>query len=569
LAVALVCTPAAGADNASASSEVIERQELETEPGQANAIKELKQNDEQLKERTTWVIYPIGVLLAVLTLGGGLSVVFSIREQRRATQLHELSVVGEVSSQRRAEQSYGSFLEQSHTTIALVNDTLLLAKEASAREARSGRSKAEERVGAIEALSEALMLQVFREEDFELLLDDRDHRRDLHRIGQQLRELETSLNVQDIKLPPYTTFVKAVDQFLLDDTESAIHALRRASQDDQISDLHRFTLYWLGYMLTTVGEYQEAITRFRDDEIGLPKDDAERVQLERMVIETEFFRSAKPTEQQDEPAVDARGPHERFAAVADLLDRLASLAVDIDNTTHSVAKTHTRQEVAQTRADIYAWIAYDPSRLDEPIKGEDAYRSAGKVPMLDTPGESLAQETQERQPKGPARVFADSDAFTELGDGDAFRVWALKQARAICEREQEKAALNFYVAFAMAECSFMLAMNEQAELEFAAAERRLDREFGEDLEKRKLATLHESLLICHSRELALHVKEEGERSRESKVIRQASRDAQAAVQGMGQPNVTVFSQIQRRNISQAEFRDEIEEIVDQEGDRLD
>lgn len=280
-------------------------------------------------------------------------------------------MVGEAASQRRAEQSYGSFLEQSQTTIGLVNDTLLLAKEASDREARSGRTKAEERVGAIEKLSEALMLQLFREEDFELLLDDRDHRRELHNIGGQLRELETSLSLQDIPLPPYTTFIKAVDQFLLDDTESAIHALRRASQEDQINDLHRFTLYWLGYMLTTVGEYQEVIARFRDDEIGLPKEDTERLQLERMIVETEFFRRAKPTESsQGEGTSDARGPRERFAAVADLLDHLSALAVDVEHVTHSAAKVHTSQEITQTRADLYAWVAYDPERLDEPIDDE-------------------------------------------------------------------------------------------------------------------------------------------------------------------------------------------------------
>jgi tetratricopeptide (TPR) repeat protein len=538
---------------------------------QGKEIKELNSQVEDLKERTTWVLYPIGVLLAVLTLGGGFSIVFSIREQRRASQLHELNVVGEVSSQRRAEQSYGSFLDQSQTTIALVNDTLRLAREASDREARSGQNKAEERVGTIEELSEALMLQMFREEDFELLIDNGDHRRELNRIGGQLRELEASLTLQDIKIPPYTAFVKAMAQFLRDDTESAIHALRRASQSSQINDLHRFTLYWLGYMLTTVSEYTEAIARFRDDEIGLPKDDAERLQLERMIVETEFFRRAKPPEDQQpgKTPVDARSPRERFAAIADLLDHLSALAADVDTVKHSPSKVHTSQEIAQTRADLYAWIAYDPERLDLPIDDDNAYRIARLGPILATLDESYAAEVEEKKTTGPAVRFAGSKSFEKIRDGDPFRVWALIQARAICEKEQEKADLNFYVTFALAECYFKLKDDERAKEAFSDAERRLDQEFGEFQEKRRIATLKQSLLLCHSRDLALKYEDSEERSKESKIVLQASRDAQIAVQDMAQPNVTVFSQIQRRNISQEHFKKELEAIVEQEKENID
>jgi hypothetical protein len=203
-----------------------------------------------------------------------------------------------------------------------------------------------------------------------------------------------------------------------------------------------------------------------------------------------------------------------------------------------------------------------------------AFETAASVPLLAPPDETYAANIEEKRATGPAVSFTELDSFDKLGEGDAFRVWAHAQGRAICEAEQEKAKeekaeLNFYVAFALAECYFKLAESEKAEKAFSVAERRLDREFGEDLEKRKLATLHESLLICHSRELVLHLQDKEERSKESKVIRQASRDAQAAVQGMAQPNVTVFSQIQRRNISQSEFKAEIEAIVDQEEDRLD
>lgn len=99
------------------------------------------------------MLIPITVLVSILAAGGILGVVYSVRDQRRAGQLHELTVGGEVAAQRRSEQSYGSFFEQSQTTISLVNDTLQLAKEANDRAMKSMQSKAQARIDEIEERS--------------------------------------------------------------------------------------------------------------------------------------------------------------------------------------------------------------------------------------------------------------------------------------------------------------------------------------------------------------------------------------------------------------------------------
>jgi tetratricopeptide (TPR) repeat protein len=604
--LALLVGPVASAATRTANAQEARQPALvsiaASKPVVSGNLGNLEHRVENLEKLVNLVFVPITVLIGVLSAGGVIGVVFSIRDQRRVSQLHELTVAGEVSSQRRSEQSYGSFLEQSQTTIGLVNDTLRLAKEASDREARSGRSKANERVKAIEEQSETLMLQIFRGEDFELILDHRDHRRELNRIGLQLREFETSQSLLDeVELPPYTKFVKAMNQFMKDDTEAAINDLRRASQNNQINNLHRFTLYWLGYMLTTVGEYQEAVTRFRDDEIGLPKDDAERLQLERMIAETEFFRRGKPAEEQKGKLVDNRTPQQRFRAIADVLDHLSILALEVKTIRHSTAKWHTSLEIAQTRADILAWIAYDPERLDEPIP-KDPDSDAHEIAILPPPGETYRANRDDKL--GPAGDFAARD-FEGIEDGHPFRIWAMSQAQAICEAEERKPeptpeereglafvenvnespsndkkaalqpseeqpkvlGLNFYVTFALAECYFKLG-HSRASQAFRAAETALDKEFGEFLEKRREAMLQESLLICHSRDLFLKHDDADVKVRESKTIRQASREANKAVQDMHQPSVTVFSQIQRRNISQDEFRLEINAIVKQEEKQL-
>jgi tetratricopeptide (TPR) repeat protein len=498
------------------------------------------------------VLAPLAVLVAILAAGGVLGVVYSVREQQRTGQLHELTVGGEIASQRRSEQSYGSFLEQSQTTLSLVNDTLGLAKEATDRAAHSMDLKAKSRVGAIEERAQKLMLDVFGEREFELIINDAARRNELHSIAAELRSLEGYLSLQDIKLPQYTKFVKAIDQFLLDDTEASLQALRLASQDRVVGDLQKYIEYWLGYMLTTVGEYDEAVSRFRHDEIDLKKDDAEYFQLERIIAETEFFQIAKTNAQREIPKKGKKkkttSPQKRFELVAKLLDDLTRLAKKLEKSDRQETKQHTKMEIARTRADIYEWIAYDPRHLDE---------------QLDETAINDAREILRRHPRAQkigdrAAKFVSSSAWKALRDPDHFRVWALQQALDICE-EQKKGNLD--VDFARAECRFKL-RHKKAESAFERAEHSLHHEFGELHEKRRSASIQQSVLICHARLLMLRSGKKQRRA-EKRQINQASRDTRDVLREMRQSRVTVFSQIQRRNITQGEFKDEVAEIVKQ------
>jgi tetratricopeptide (TPR) repeat protein len=495
------------------------------------------------------LLSPLALLVTILSAGGVMSVVFSFRDQGRIRQLHELTVSGEVASQRRDEQSYASFLGQSQTTLALVNDTLKLAKEATDRAAHSMDIKAQARIDSIEERAQKLMFDVFTEAEFELILSDAARRAELHAIADELRSLEGYLSLQDIKLPDYTKFIQAIDQFLLDDTESALQALRLASQERVVGDLQRFIEYWLGYMLTTVGSYDEAVGMFRDDEADLNKDNAEYFQLERIIAETEFFQLAKQVSQEGTPGGTKGapvGPRQRFKQAARLLDRLAKLAQRLHESEDHRAELDTSLEVARTRADIYEWIAYDPRHLDDPLK---------KAPIR------MARKfTGETVQVVGARKFLKSSSWQRLEDDDGFRAWALMQAQAICEREKER---NFDVEFALAECLFKL-RDARAEGAFEKSEHVLHDQFGEFREKRRNASLQQSLLICHSRLLWLRRKKARQRRAETRLIHQAARHAQEAVNEMRQSRVTVFSQIQRRNVSQTEFKAEIQAIVAQD-----
>ena len=528
-----------------------------TQTRQSWELERLGEKLEESEEDIDRVLLPVTVLIGILALGGGLGIVFSIRDQRRVSQMHELTVAGEVSSQRRSEQSYASFLEQSQTTLSLVNDTLELAKEATDRAAKSMEEKAQLRVDAIEERAQRLMLDIFNSREFEKVIEDPVQRTELHAIGEELRALEGYLSMQDIELKDYAKFVKALDQFLLDDTESALQALQLASQDRVVGDLQKFIEYWLGYMLTTVGEYEEAIARFQHDEIDLPKNSSQWFQLERIIGETKFFHLAKPTpgtESWSEGGTDPRGPHERFEAVASLLDRLAKLAAKVDASEHHHAKVHTQLEIARTRADVYEWVAYDRKHLDDQLDELSVAAGAEIVGRLASPDDPL-------QPPEKLSEMADSPLWQELDDPDLLRYWALRQAQEICEVEFDES--NAEVDFALAECYFKL-RDPRAASAFGKAEKELQGQFGEHREKRREVTLHQSLLICHCRLLTLRQIDPDRRQEEIRHVGAAQRATQEKLSDMRQGRVTIFSHIQRRNLTQEEFRIEVQDIVEQE-----
>ncbi|HEX6753358.1 MAG TPA: hypothetical protein VF093_07220 [Solirubrobacterales bacterium] len=412
---------------------------------QSDEIKELDEDLEKSERNFERIFLPVSFLIGILALGGGLGVVFSIRDQRRVSQLHELTVTGEVSSQRRSEQSYASFLAQSQTTLSLVNDTLELAKEATDRAAKSVAEKAKLRVDAIEERAQRLMLDVFATREFELVVEDPDRRAELHAIGDELRVLEGYLSLQDIKLKDYAKFVKALEQFLLDETESALQALQLAAQGRVVGDLQKFIEYWLGYILTTVGQYEEAIARFEHDEVDLSDDSPQYFQLERIKAETRFFSLAKPTPGTEswsaEDRADPREPHRRFEVVAPLLDELQELAEKVAASDSHQAKIHTQLEVARTRADVFEWVAYDKSHLDEPLDFETAIKRGGEIVY------------GHQSPEKPSDLLG-SPLWERLNEPDLLRYWALREARKICK--EDLGGRSVEVDFALAECYFKL-----------------------------------------------------------------------------------------------------------------
>jgi tetratricopeptide (TPR) repeat protein len=127
-------------------------------------------------------------------------------------------------------------------------------------------------------------------------------------------------------LPPYSRFVKGIEQFLDGAITSALQTLRHAALDSSNRQLQRFSLYWAAKLNNTVGNYEHAENLFEQAVEHAPKDSVECYELERAHLETEFFRIAD--------ASKAERPEQRFEQVKTTLAKLELVACKLDEKVH-------------------------------------------------------------------------------------------------------------------------------------------------------------------------------------------------------------------------------------------
>jgi predicted negative regulator of RcsB-dependent stress response len=482
-------------------------------------VEDVKRRVDALERAYDWVILPMTLLVGILALGGAIGVVFSIRDQRRVSQLHELTVSAEMAGQLRAEQSFTAFLEGSQKTLNLVNDTLQLAKEATESESRRTEQKASAALDGIEEDAEELVLAIDEGGDFEELVDVPGNRTELRRIAADLAALEGYVRLQDVDLKPYSRFVKGIDRYLLNDTTGALHAIRHATQDESKRQLQRMARYWVAKLNIAVGNYTNASHMLETAKGEAAPGTVQWLEYERLRLETEFFEAAAGM------PVDAT-PRERLAEVRSLLAQLASAASAMDVATEHDEDKHPRHEMAAARANIYMWIAYDRRALHRPLKKKAVAASA-------SPGDELPAESGiERQ-----------------------RAWAVSRASAIYPARNElhlEQGVDFGLRFGRTECDFLLGHStgdEYTLLESHAIEEQHEahREHAHAIE---LAQID---LICSAR--LLHQAGRNDPHARAAVMN-AYRRIRQTLGTAPDHAVRVFSHLSRRNVPQGVFADE-------------
>jgi hypothetical protein len=246
--------------------------------------------------------------------------------------------------------------------------------------------------------------------------------------------------------------------------------------------------------------------------------------------------------------------------------------------------------VARTRADVYAWIAYDSNHLDAPSFTEEVIRDAREArdqlerrvnDLLegDEPGDPVADDADGERNESRRRMYAEAETkmFATFDERtDVARAFAWTQAEAICRGEEQP---DFGVNFAHAECLYALLDAEGSpgardENELKVRRERIAAIVGryealvvaiaarrrEHRELRRIAELDAASVICHARLVALRpVQDRRTDAQEALSILRHVHDATDDMH----TGVTVLSSLQRRNLAQAEFVAEIEALAHQ------
>ncbi|HEV2728323.1 MAG TPA: hypothetical protein VGV34_08515, partial [Solirubrobacterales bacterium] len=140
------------------------------------------------------IFYVLAFLVAVLTGGGFIGVILSLRTEQRQGEIHRLGIAGETKAQeraeethRRAEETHNKLLAGSEETLNLVNATLSLAKDASKRAEDAVRGKAVERLRDLDQEAEKILDAVHHADNFKYVVRDAGTEEQLRGIAERFR----------------------------------------------------------------------------------------------------------------------------------------------------------------------------------------------------------------------------------------------------------------------------------------------------------------------------------------------------------------------------------------------
>lgn len=377
LALLPVAGLAAPAGGETSSTETPGAAAQSAQPTVEQRLDALDRRTDHLDDFDNKILLPLSVLVGLLTAGGVVGLVTSLRYERRQSQLHELGVGGEMAAQARAEQSHVSFLAGSQQTLTLVNDTLTLAKQASDRAAEAMEQQAKDSLSDIDMRAKSVLDRVYLERDFKAIVKP-NVRHDLVEIAHDLASIEGYLKLQGMRLNPRCFFVKGLERHLRPEPRSAIRNFL-AAQTDEDRNLTAHALFWAGYISNNRGEYRQALDSFsRAQDLAEPEG-PQRIDLERIHIETRFFERAAA------PAPESRRDH-----IADLEHDLRSVLDRVDPKSPDLA--HVRAGCRTTLANLLVWVGrLSPLERapNEPLSGVEREALEAAVQLFE---EAAAEE---------------------------------------------------------------------------------------------------------------------------------------------------------------------------------
>jgi tetratricopeptide (TPR) repeat protein len=243
----------------------------------------LRERLESSAERTNQVY----ILLAILVGMFGFSAVAWFKSEHRATESYKLAMIGERASQSRDI----SIFEQSQRTLTLVNETLELAKEASARASKSLENRLRKTSHELEKQCIDLIEDVEAFKNDKNLVSNRETTSRIHSLGLKIKALENNLvllEAEALKLEPYCGFINGLDSHLHEDYNEAIKLWEFVAADkDTPPELRSLAFYWLGYVHNNLRQFPKAIHNLEHALEGATG--SRRFEVRRLQLESRFF----------------------------------------------------------------------------------------------------------------------------------------------------------------------------------------------------------------------------------------------------------------------------------------
>ncbi|TAL24322.1 MAG: hypothetical protein EPN94_07535 [Nitrospirae bacterium] len=468
-------------------------------------IEKLKSAQENYDKKVNLLILILTVLLVLGTLS---SIVGFIRAERRETKAFNLVIENAQDAKQSSldlKQRENLIFTESQKTLTLVNETLTLSTEASRRASKSLELRLKKSMGSLENDSRRIIEESGAYEDDKNLTTNKNICSEIHRVGRKLEGLENNLVIledSDISLKPYCCFIRGADSYLSDHYDQAKEYWETVSNlSDAEPTLKSLSLYWIGYVNNNLGEFTKAINNFRKA-YDLAKD-SRKYELQRIQLETRFFNN------------------EDIKEVIEDFNRLKE-AIEQDREEKSTLVLASRKNKALTTlGNIY----YEFGNQNKTVTDKKYSFDKSK------------------------KIFAE--LLSIKGDSN------------ICNQlyslDNEKKDKNKWIIFGFAESLYQLASLENNTDVKAEAKRIFDEiiyplaenEFLNREEKRTKVLAKTTQLICAIRA-----------GKNDMFINNTKSQVELAL-GDVDSRLTIYSQLQRRNVTRAVFRDNLEILLNQ------
>lgn len=447
----------------------------------------------------------------LLTIGTGFSIVGFIKTEKRESTSFRLtleSVQEAKAASFESKENENRILAESQKTLSLVNETLTLATEASKRASKSLETRLRRSILNLENDSKEVVEYSGAFEDDKNLTTDKSKCSDIHRIGRKIEGIENNLvilgdatlddtNTQGLNLKPYCNFIRGTDSYLSEQFSEAVEYWKAVTNSADSETKLQSLAYYW------MGYINNNLGDFNKAKNSFNKafelaNDSRKFELRRIQLETRFFN------------------HEPIKDIVDEFEILLR-SISTNHLEDSLGVLQLREsKILTTLGNIY-------------------YQWGNEV-----------KEKEEAQ-----KCFVkSSDIFTKLLQINP-REDILSQLHAIPDGKKDKLK---WVIFGYVESLYKVAANEQ-DLEIAKSIYKdivyvlAENEFLNREEKRTKVLAKTTQLIC------------AVRCTESPIIINNHKSQVENILGDIDRRLTIYSQMQRRNVKREVFREDLEAIL--------